>query len=108
MRKHVRYIHADCRDKRREAFSLDAVMIDHDQITFGQVLLANDDIEDKLDVLLAREALGKLTGRDKKMMEMMMAGETQSQIGLAMGLSQSYVARCLQSITRRLREEMCA
>ena len=108
VRKYVRYQRQACRDKRKEAFSLDAVMIDHDNITFGEVLMADDTMEEKLDVLFAREALTRLKGRDKQMMDLMLEGKTQTQIGDALGLSQSYVARCLQRITRQIREEVCA
>lgn len=77
-------------------------------ICFADVIPAPDSMEDRLDEWDLRDALGRLGDRDKKMVDLMLAGETQSQIGDALGCSQSSVARCLQRIARQLREEVGA
>lgn len=108
VRKYVRYQRQGCRDRRMEAWSVDSEVPGTEGIRFADVIPAPDNTEDRLDEWALRDAIGRLGDRDKKMIDLMLAGKTQSQIGDALGLSQSYVARCLQRIERQLRREVCA
>lgn len=109
VRTWVRDQRAVCRDRRKEAYSLDAIVPGGEKpTTFGELIPAEETVEDMLDVLIVREAMAKLKGRDKQMLDLLLEGKTQTQIGDALNLSQGYVARCLQRIARQLREEVCA
>jgi len=70
------------------------------------------DIEDEVDRELLRMALGKLSGREKKIVELRFGligdGEemTQKEVADLLGISQSYISRLEKKIICRLRKEI--
>lgn len=108
VRAYVRDSRAACRDIRKEAFSLDAAMADHDGITYGDMLREEDGTEEMLDAWTIRQAIEQLQGRDRQLVTLMMDGYSQRQIGAELNLSQAQVSRLLNGIQQRLRREVCA
>ena len=69
------------------------------------------DIEDQVDRAVLRKALGKLTRRERRIVELRYGLEdgverTQKQVADCLGISQSYISRLEKRIIRRLRKEM--
>ena len=77
VRCYVRGHRAECRDLRKEACSLDAPVPGLNGMTYAQMIPAEGTVEDMLDLLVAREAVSNLRGRDKHLVEMMLAGYSQ-------------------------------
>ncbi len=75
--------------------------------------LVSRDIEDEVDRELLEIAMGKLSEREKLIMEMRfgLKGKqeyTQKQVADALGISQSYISRLEKHIIKVLRKEMTA
>ena len=69
------------------------------------------DIENEVDKSLLQDALTKLNGRERKIMELRFGlhGEkekTQKQVADMMGISQSYISRLEKRIIKRLKKEI--
>ncbi|MGI6083356.1 MAG: RNA polymerase sporulation sigma factor SigE [Limnochordia bacterium] len=68
-------------------------------------------IEEEVDRALLAGALGRLSGREKRIMELrfgLMDGQekTQKEVADAMGISQSYISRLEKRILKKLRREI--
>lgn len=69
------------------------------------------DLEHKIDKQLLGQALAKLTGREKKIMELRfgLVGDeekTQKDVAELLGISQSYISRLEKKIIKRLQKEI--
>ncbi len=69
------------------------------------------DLEDESDRVLLRDALTKLTRRERRIVELRYGlsdgvERTQKQVADCLGISQSYISRLEKRIIRRLRKEM--
>lgn len=87
---------------------------DGNELLLSDVLGTEDDIitknlENKVDKQLLVQALSKLTGREKKIMELRfgLVGEekTQKDVAQLLGISQSYISRLEKKIIKRLQKE---
>ena len=68
-------------------------------------------IEEQVDRVLLRKALAKLSGRERKIVELRFGlrdgvERTQKQVADHLGISQSYISRLEKRIIRRLRKEI--
>ena len=68
-------------------------------------------IEEEVDRALLAGALGRLSGREKRIMELrfgLMDGQekTQKEVADVMGISQSYISRLEKRILKKLRREI--
>lgn len=69
------------------------------------------DLEDEVDRVLLRKAMTKLTGREKRIMELRFGlrdgrERTQKEVADLLGISQSYISRLEKRIFRRLKKEI--
>lgn len=62
--------------------------------------------EELISELDAESYMSKLDDRDKKVVEMLNLGYTQSEIGKKIGVRQNYVSRIKTKIIKKLREEI--
>src|SRR5690625_2732713 len=72
--------------------------------------LITKDLENKVDKQLLVQALSKLNGREKKIMELRfgLVGQeekTQKDVAQLLGISQSYISRLEKKIIKRLQKE---
>lgn len=70
-------------------------------------------VEEEVERVLLRKALGKLNGREQKIVELRFGlgdgvERTQKQVADCLGISQSYISRLEKRIIRRLRKEIAA
>ncbi len=68
-------------------------------------------IEEEAELSLLRQALGRLSGRERRIVELRFGlrdgrERTQKQVADSLGISQSYISRLEKRIIRRLRREM--
>jgi len=68
-------------------------------------------IEEEVDKLLLRKAMKKLSGRERKIMELRFGlrdglERTQKEVADSLGISQSYISRLEKRIIKRLRREI--
>lgn len=68
-------------------------------------------LEEEVDRTLLRKAMGKLTGREKKIMELRFGlrdgtERTQKEVADLLGISQSYISRLEKRIFKRLKKEI--
>lgn len=68
-------------------------------------------LEEEVDRLLLRKAMTKLTGREKKIMELRFGlkdarERTQKEVADLLGISQSYISRLEKRIFKRLKKEI--
>lgn len=79
--------------------------------TEGDIIYKN--LEEEVDRKLLRLALQKLSGRERRIMELRfgLAGDgrekTQKEVADLLGISQSYISRLEKRIIKRLRKEIC-
>ena len=105
--------------KSRQDISLDEPLStdwDGNELLLSDVLGSDDDdvyrtIEEDVDRELLRDALKKLTGREKRIMCLrfgLAGGEcrTQKEVADTLGISQSYISRLEKRILHRLRHEL--
>ena len=77
-----------------------------------EVNIISRDLEDEVDKELLNTALGKLSSREKKIVELrfgLYAGgeeKTQKEVADLLGISQSYISRLEKKIIGRLKKEM--
>lgn len=69
------------------------------------------DLEEEVDRVLLRKAMTKLTGREKRIMELRFGlrdgrERTQKEVADLLGISQSYISRLEKRIFRRLKKEI--
>lgn len=64
--------------------------------------------EELISELDAESYMSKLDDRDKKVVEMLNLGYTQSEIGKKIGVRQNYVSRIKTKIIKKLREEIAS
>lgn len=86
------------------------------ELLLSDVMGTDDDliyksIEEEVDRTLLRKAMGKLTGRERKIMELrfgLLDGKerTQKEVADLLGISQSYISRLEKRIYKRLRKEI--
>jgi RNA polymerase sporulation-specific sigma factor len=89
---------------------------DGNELLLSDVLGTEGDIiykqlEDEVDRVLLRRALGRLTGRERRIVELRFGlvdrrERTQKEVADALGISQSYISRLEKRIIKRLRREM--
>ncbi len=89
---------------------------DGNELLLSDILGTDNDvicrnIENEVDRSLLRDALTKLNGRERKIMELRFGlhGEkekTQKQVADMMGISQSYISRLEKRIIKRLKKEI--
>jgi len=68
-------------------------------------------LEEEVDRLLLRKAMAKLTGREKRIMELRFGlvdgrERTQKEVADLLGISQSYISRLEKRIFKRLKKEI--
>ncbi|HLN65365.1 MAG TPA: RNA polymerase sporulation sigma factor SigE [Symbiobacteriaceae bacterium] len=68
-------------------------------------------LEEEVDRVLLRKAMGKLTGREKRIMELRFGlkdgrERTQKEVADLLGISQSYISRLEKRIFKRLKKEI--
>lgn len=71
----------------------------------------NKDIENEVDMKLLNNAINKLNGREKNIMELRFGlnsgkEKTQKEVADMLGISQSYISRLEKKIIKRLRKEI--
>lgn len=92
---------------------------DGNELLLGDVLPGSDaesiyrELEDRVNRSLLRQALRRLTGRERRIMELRFGlrdgiERTQKQVADSLGISQSYISRLEKRIIRRLRREMAS
>jgi RNA polymerase sporulation-specific sigma factor len=89
---------------------------DGNELLLSDVLGTENDIiykrlEDEVDKVLLRRALSKLSGRERRIMELRFGLQdgrerTQKEVADELGISQSYISRLEKRIIKRLRKEM--
>lgn len=89
---------------------------DGNELLLSDVLGTDNDIiykrlEEEVDRTLLRRALGKLSGRERRIMELRFGlldgrDRTQKEVADSLGISQSYISRLEKRIIKRLRREM--
>jgi RNA polymerase sporulation-specific sigma factor len=89
---------------------------DGNELLLSDILGTDEDmimrgLEDDVDLCILRQALQKLSGREREIVEMRfgLAGRkelTQKEVAGIMGISQSYISRLEKKIMLRLRNEM--
>lgn len=89
---------------------------DGNELLLSDVLGTDNDLiykrlEDEVDKVLLRRALGKLTGRERRILELRFGlrdgrERTQKEVADQLGISQSYISRLEKRILKRLRKEM--
>jgi len=89
---------------------------DGNELLLSDVLGTDNDIiyksiEEEVDRKLLRQALKKLSAREKKIMEFRFglvdgAEKTQKEVADILGISQSYISRLEKRIIKRLRKEI--
>lgn len=89
---------------------------DGNELLLSDVLGTDNDIiykrlEEEVDRTLLRRALSKLSGRERRIMELRFGlvdgrDRTQKEVADALGISQSYISRLEKRIIKRLRREM--
>jgi len=89
---------------------------DGNELLLSDVLGTDDDtvyrvIEEDVEKQLLRTALGRLPGREQRIMRLRFGLEggpsrTQKEVADALGISQSYISRLEKRILHRLRKEM--
>lgn len=107
-------------NKTRSEVSFDEPLnIDWDgnELLLSDVLGTDNDliskpIEEQVDRQLLHLAMGKLTSREKMIMELRFGldngvEKTQKEVADRLGISQSYISRLEKRIIRRLRKEFC-
>ncbi|MEW6049134.1 MAG: RNA polymerase sporulation sigma factor SigE [Bacillota bacterium] len=86
-----------------------------DELLLSDVLGTESDVvrhlEDRVERELLHTAVGRLTGRERRIMELrfgLVDGEerTQKQVADLLGISQSYISRLEKRILRKLRREL--
>ncbi|MCL6451724.1 MAG: RNA polymerase sporulation sigma factor SigE [Acetobacteraceae bacterium] len=90
---------------------------DGNELLLSDVLGTEGDIiyrglEEQVDRDLLRRAMDKLTGRERRIMELRFGlrddtGRTQKEVAELLGISQSYISRLEKRIIKRLRREIC-
>jgi RNA polymerase sporulation-specific sigma factor len=96
-----------------EPINMDA---EGNELVLGDILGTDEDVvlrplEDDVDLMLLRKALGELSGREREIMVMRYGLEgrkelTQKEVAQIMGISQSYISRLEKRIILRLRKEL--
>lgn len=89
---------------------------DGNELLLSDVLGTDHDIiykrlEEEVDRTLLRRALAKLSGRERRIMELRFGlgdgrERTQKEVADSLGISQSYISRLEKRIIKRLRREM--
>jgi RNA polymerase sporulation-specific sigma factor len=89
---------------------------DGNELLLSDVLGTDHDIiykrlEEEVDRTLLRHALAKLSGRERRIMELRFGlgdgrERTQKEVADSLGISQSYISRLEKRIIKRLRREM--
>ncbi len=89
---------------------------DGNELLLSDVLGTEDDtvyrsIEEDVERQLLKTALGRLPGREQRIMRLRFGleggqGQTQKEVADALGISQSYISRLEKRILHRLRKEM--
>ena len=73
--------------------------------------IISKNIDNETDIQLLKEALGKLSERERKIMELRygltsLGEKTQKEVADMMGISQSYISRLEKRIITRLKKEI--
>lgn len=113
-------MHLRRNNKTRAEVSFDEPLnIDWDgnELFLSDVLGTESDIiyrhlEEEADKKMLRKAIGKLSSRERKIMELRFGlhngkEQTQKEVADALGISQSYISRLEKRIIKRLRKEIC-
>lgn len=91
-----------CRDYRLEAFSLDAVIPGTD-VPYGDTIPDMERVEESMSFADLMEAIDeRCTEREKQLIDLMLCGKKQAEIGKALGLSQPQVSRTLAAIRKKI------
>lgn len=105
----VRDSRAACRDKIKEAYSLDELMPDmKEPATYGEMLEAAENVESQIGLIIIRDSINRLSERDRTIVLMTMKGHSQREISKMVQLSQSKVSAHLRRIRQRILEEVGA
>ena len=107
-------------NKTRSEVSFDEPLnidLDGNELLLSDVLGTENDIiskpiEEQVDRQLLHLAMGRLTNREKVIMELRFGlddgvEKTQKEVADRLGISQSYISRLEKRIIRRLRKEFC-
>lgn len=113
-------MHLRRNNKTRAEVSFDEPLnIDWDgnELLLSDVLGTESDIiyrelEDEVDRKMLHKAIGKLSSRERKIMELRFGlcngkEQTQKEVADLLGISQSYISRLEKRIIKRLRKEIC-
>ncbi|MGB9791008.1 MAG: RNA polymerase sporulation sigma factor SigE [Thermacetogeniaceae bacterium] len=113
-------MHLRRNNKTRAEVSFDEPLnIDWDgnELLLSDVLGTEGDIiyrrlEEEVDRKMLRKAIGKLSSRERKIMELRFGlhngkEQTQKEVADVLGISQSYISRLEKRIIKRLRKEIC-
>ncbi|MHB0884285.1 MAG: RNA polymerase sporulation sigma factor SigE [Bacillota bacterium] len=78
---------------------------------YGAECVDYRNLEDEVDRLLLRRAIGKLTARERRIVELRFGlkdgqERTQKEVADLLGISQSYISRLEKRIIKRLRKEI--
>jgi RNA polymerase sporulation-specific sigma factor len=109
-------------NRTRSEISLDEplnVDWDGNELLLADILPGSDgdtiyrELEARVSRSLLRQALRKLSGRERRIMELRFGlrdgvERTQKQVADSLGISQSYISRLEKRIIRRLRHEMAS
>lgn len=89
---------------------------DGNELLLSDILGSDDDvtsrrIEDEVDMTLLREAIEKLSSREKEIMELRFGvggkdEKTQKEVADMMGISQSYISRLEKKIMKKMKKEI--
>ncbi len=89
---------------------------DGNELLLSDILGTENDIifkyiEDEVDKNLLHQALAKLSGRERRIMELRFGldsgtGKTQKEVADLLGISQSYISRLEKRIIKRLKKEI--
>lgn len=115
-------MHLRRQSRLRAEISLDEplnVDWDGNELLLADVLPGSDgesiyrDLEDRVNRSLLRQALRRLSGRERRIVELRFGlrdgvERTQKQVADSLGISQSYISRLEKRIIRRLRREMAS
>lgn len=85
----------------------DIVLYDKDIVTLGDTIQAKEDGEAMERMLILRETMDRIKGRQREVLNLELAGFGQDEIGRIVGISQSGVSRSLTR-SRKLIADACA
>lgn len=83
----------------------DIVLNDKDIVTLGDTIQDREDGQAMEALLILRETMNRIKGKDRLVLEMEMAGYGQEEIGRRVGVSQSGVSRILTRSRKLIADE---